>query len=141
MASRNTNKPLSKATRTDFRCSYEIAFCTWRCRQLLAEDLQEVISARLTDLEDDLDLSIVYRSITPSSVTLRVLAPPFLSPLTITSRIKAGLHRAIVEAQPDIKKRVPTLFTRAAYLRTVGQPAADGASVFLAKERGSHEAR
>jgi putative transposase len=132
MASRNTNKPLSKASRTDSRCSYEIAFCTWRCRQLLAEDLQEVISARLMDLEDD----IVYRSITPSSVTLRVLAPPFLSPLTITSRIKAGLHRAIVEAQPDIKKRVPTLFTRAAYLRTVGQPASDGASVFLAKERG-----
>jgi len=100
-----------------------------------------LIADCLAALENVEGLSILYRSMTPSSVTLRLQAPATVSPNSIVSKIKRALHRAITAEYPDIRKKVPTIFTRASYLRTVGQPASDGASVFLAKERGSHEAR
>jgi putative transposase len=136
MASRTTNKALPKAARTDSRLTYDIAFCTWRSRPVLIAEMHGLIADCLAALEDAEGLSILYRSMTPSSVTLRVQAPATASPNGIVSKIKRALHRSITAAYPDLRSRIPTIFTRASWIRTVGHTAADGASVFLAKERG-----
>jgi hypothetical protein len=71
-------------------------------------------------------------------MTIRVQAPATWSPIALASRIKRELARAIYAACPAIKTRVPSIFTRAQYLRTCGTPHADGAMTFLSRERGAH---
>jgi REP element-mobilizing transposase RayT len=137
MDSKALTRQLPKTSRTDAKCDYDLCWSTWRSRPILTHDTHALIADQLAELERRHDWKILYRSITPSSVLLRIHAPPTVTPIAIVSRIKASLHRALVEAQPNLKTRVNAVFNRAAYIRTVGSAGAESANLFLAREQGA----
>jgi REP element-mobilizing transposase RayT len=133
-------KALPKTARTDAHCSYSIAFSTYRFRPVLTAEMHGLITDCLGALERKHGLTIVHRSVTPSTIVLRVNAPATDSPMQIVGRIKTALHRYICAAHPEIRKRMPSLFTLASWVRTVGNPSAEGPTGFFDRERGAHNA-
>jgi REP element-mobilizing transposase RayT len=131
-----STRPLPKAQRIDARCQYDVAFATWRNRPVIADELRGLVAATLANLAERLDATIHARSVTPNSLTLRVTAPPTISPNSIVCRIKLDLCRALTTADPTISARVPAIFTHAAWIRSVGTPISGAADEFIARERG-----
>jgi len=103
-----------------FNIGYHLIWCTKYRRKLLGGDVESRLKLLLIGKAEEMGLSIETLEIMPDHVHLFVKASPVDSPHYIVQQLKGTTSRVLRAEFPEIKRRVPTLWTRSYYCESVG---------------------
>lgn len=116
-------------------CSYNVIFCTKYRRKLLEGE----IAQRLTEIIDEVALkvgfSVDYSEIKPDYVSLIISCDPELGVLKCLREVKGTSSNILRKEFHTIKSRVPSLWTRYAYIATCGSGTDIEIDEFIKKQK------
>jgi putative transposase len=104
-----------------FNLSYHVVWCPKYRRSVLTEDIQIRMLQLLQEKALQLDVEIIEVNILPDHVHLFVKTKPIHSPQFIIGQLKGYTSRILRKEFPELKSRLPTLWTRSYYIDSVGK--------------------
>lgn len=110
-------------------CVYNLGFHIIWCTKYRRKVLTPQIEARLKDLlkekAGELEIEIVEMETMPDHVHLFVRSKPTYAPHFIVQQFKGYTSRILREEFPELKSRLPSLWTRSYFCESVGCISAD----------------
>lgn len=119
-----------------YSCKYHIIFCPkYRSKILkddIAVDLHEIIENECFKK----DINILEMEIMPDHVHLLLDCPLDNGPLQIIKSIKQQSAFLLKRKHPSIKTRLPNLWTRSAFISTVGSTSLEAVNEYIKNQKG-----
>lgn len=104
-----------------FNLSYHLIWCPKYRRPVLTERIQKRMLELIDEKATELDVEIVEAKIMPDHVHLFVRTRPIHAPQFIVGQLKGYTSRILRQEFPELKSRLPTLWTRSYYIDSVGK--------------------
>lgn len=116
---------------------YHFVWCPKYRRPVLtgsvAERLRQLLEERVAVLGGE----VIEVAIQPDHVHLFLrLHIPYLAPAQIAYRLKGYTSRILRKEFPELRRRLPTLWSRSYYVGTVGQVSMEIVERYIASQRG-----
>lgn len=110
-----------KKSRTSvYNIGYHLIWCPKYRRRVLVNGIDNRLKEILYSIATEIDVVIENIEVMPEHVHLFVKSTPIMSPAGIISQMKGKSSRILREEFPELKKRLPTLWTRSYYVESVG---------------------
>ena len=109
-----------KTNNTVYACQYHIVFCPKYRRKLLVGEVEARFKELAPAAAREVEAEIVEMEVMPDYVHMLVSAPPHVSPAQVVHRVKGVTSRLMRAEFPELKRRVPTLWTNSYFCSTVG---------------------
>ena len=103
-----------------YSAKYHIVFCPKYRRKVLAEPIAIRFESILREVSCELGVEILELEVMPDHVHLLVEIPPPVGIHTFVCRLKGRSSRVLREEFPELKKRLPCLWTNSYFCSTVG---------------------
>lgn len=120
-----------------FNLGYHLIWCTKFRRDLLTGAVEARLKELLASKAAEMGMTIETMEIMPDHVHLFVKASPVDSPHYIVQQLKGASSRALRAEFPQIKRRVPTLWTRSYYCESVGLISADTIQRYIEDQKNA----
>jgi putative transposase len=114
------NKRWTTSNKAVYNLGYHIIWCPKYRRKLLTNSVETRLKELLYKKADELGLTIETCEIMPDHVHLFIKSSPVDSPHFIVQQLKGYTSRILRQEFPQLKTRVPTLWTRSYYIESVG---------------------
>ena len=132
----NPNKKYKSKYNLVYSCQYHVIFSPKYRRPVL----NDKISSRLKNLffikEHEWEYSIIECEIMPDHVHLLIDVCPRYSVVQIVSRIKGYTSKILREEFPELKSRLPSLWTRSSFISSVGSVSLDVVKQYIENQKG-----
>lgn len=103
-----------------YNIGYHLIWCPKYRRKVLVGDVEARLREILLEKAHDLGITIETMEIMPDHVHLFVKSLPTLAPHFIVQQLKGISSRLLRQEFSQLKKRLPTLWTRSYYCESVG---------------------
>lgn len=128
---------VNKTRHAAYNINYHFVFCPKYRRSVLVgkigDRLVELIHQTVKELEGEV-IELVVR---PDHVHLFATFPPTLAPYQIMHRIKGATSHYLREEFPQLKSRLPSLWTRAYYVGTAGHVSSETIRKYIEAQSGT----
>lgn len=128
---------VNKTRHAAYNINYHFVFCPKYRRSVLVgkigDRLVELIHQTVKELEGEV-IELVVR---PDHVHLFATFPPSLAPYQIMHRIKGATSHYLREEFPQLKSRLPSLWTRAYYVGTAGHVSSETIRKYIEAQSGT----
>lgn len=104
-----------------FSLKYHLVWCPKYRRDVLTGDTRRRLLQILGGIAKENRWDILASEIMPDHVHLFVDVEPIWSPAEIVRRFKGPTSRILRQEFPELRSRIPTLWTRSYFAGTVGQ--------------------
>lgn len=117
-----TNKKDSyKTTNTIvYDCKYHIIWCTKYRRKVLDTLIQDELKKAILALQSDLNFSVIEMEVMEDHIHLLLSASSAVAIDKLVGKIKGFTSHLLRDKYPQLKKRLPTLWTRSKFIATCG---------------------
>ena len=119
-----------------YSCQYHVVFCPKYRRQVLigkiADRLQELIHEKCKEL----NCKILDMVIVPDHVHLLLDVDPRVGIYKTISQIKGYTSRRLRDEFPELKSKLPSLWTRGKFISTVGTVTLDVIRKYIDDQKG-----
>ena len=122
-----------------YSCLYKVVFCPKYKRKILVNGIGKRLEELIRNTCRELEVEILNLKILPNLVELLLQTTPRRSIHTVVKAIKRESYRALSQEFDEINTRLPTLWTNAYFVSTVGTPLAEGIRSFIEKQETSQE--
>jgi len=103
-----------------YNVAYHIIWCPKYRRKVLDGKIKDRLYELLNEKAEELDINIEKAEILPDHIHLFIKARPTLAPHFIIQQLKGYTSRHLRNEFVELKKRLPTLWTRSYYVETIG---------------------
>lgn len=103
-----------------YNIGYHLIWCPKYRRKVLEEHIQNRLRELLLEKAYEIGITIEKMEVLPDHVHLFVKSPPTASPHWIVQQLKGYSSRILRQEFPELKSRLPTLWTRSYYCESVG---------------------
>ena len=103
-----------------YNLGYHLIWCPKYRRKVLTEEIQKRLKELLIEKAKNLGVEIEKMETMPDHIHLFVKAKPVDAPHFIVGQLKGYTSKYLREEFPQLKKRLPTLWTRSYYVESVG---------------------
>ena len=103
-----------------YNLSYHLIWCPKYRRKVLVNDIEVRLKELLIEKATEIGVEIKAMEVMPDHVHLFVSANPTLAPHQIAGWLKGYTSFKLRKEFPRLKSRLPTLWTRAYYIESVG---------------------
>ncbi|MCC6168391.1 MAG: IS200/IS605 family transposase [Caldilineaceae bacterium] len=103
-----------------FNIGYHLIWCPKYRRKVLTGAVETELRRLLTEKAQGIGVTLVSLEVMPDHVHLFVKAPPTLAPHFIVQQLKGATSRHLRQIFPQLRSRIPTLWTRSYYCESVG---------------------
>ncbi len=107
-----------------YSLGYHLVWCPKYRRQVLVGPVVERLRELIGQKCDEHGWSIVALEVMPDHVHLFVRADPTASPSYIANQFKGSSSKVLREEFPQLRKRLPTLWSRSYFVSSVGNVSA-----------------
>lgn len=107
-------------SRCVFNIAYHIVFCPKYRRRILTSPIDLRLKELIIQKCNELNIEIVAMEVMTEHVHLFVKTPPTLSPHIVVGQIKGFSSKILREEFPDLKKKLPCLWSPSYYIDSVG---------------------
>jgi putative transposase len=114
------NARWTTSNKATFNIGYHLIWCTKYRRKILLSEIENRLKILLVSKAEEMGLNIETMEIMPDHVHLFIKATPVDSPHYIVQQLKGSTSRILSSEFPEIKRRVPTLWTRSYYCESIG---------------------
>jgi len=126
----------TKTKTTVYNLGYHIVFCPKYRRKVLTGNIKQRLEQLLLEKADELEITIHDLTITPYYVHLLIKADPTLAPHYIVRQLKGYSAKTLREEFPELKSRLPSLWTRSYYIESVGHISEDAIRQYIKDQEG-----
>ena len=117
--------------------TYHFVWCPKYRRNVLTGAIAERLSALIHERAAALVLEIVVLEVLPDHVHLFVKAPPTLAPQHIANQLKGYTARVLRDEFPQLRSRLPSLWSRSYYVGSAGAVSADTLQRYIEQQQAS----
>lgn len=116
----NKSKKYKNDNHTVYSCQYHVIFCPKYRRKVLVNGIDNRLKEIFKDVAQQYKFEILEMEIMPDHVHLLIDCNPKFGINECIKKIK-GISSSLIRKEfPAIKKRIPTLWTRANFISTCG---------------------
>ena len=118
-----------------FSCRYHIIFCPKYRRSVLTDGIDTRLKEIITEYAKSMSIDILGMEVMPDHVHLLLDCPVDAAPLTVVKSIKQRSAYLLRKEFPQLKTRLPNLWTRSAFIATVGSVSLDVVKSYIANQK------
>ena len=116
----STEKKYHTAEHLTYSCQYHVIFCPKYRRRVLVPPVDQAVKDLFHEIADTYGFSIPDMEVMPDHVHLIIDCNPRFGVMDCVNRLKGISSRRMREQFPHLKTRLPTLWTRSAFISSVG---------------------
>jgi len=121
---------------TVYNLGYHIIFCPKYRREVLTGKIEQRLKQLFLEKANELEIEIQDLTIMPDHVHLFIKADPTLAPHYIVRQLKGYSAKNLREEFPELKSRLPSLWTRSYYVESVGHISEDTIRKYIEDQEG-----
>ena len=115
---------------------FHLVWCPKYRRPVLGGPVAEALVALLHEKAAALDCTVEALEVMPDHVHLFVLAPPTLAPQQLANQFKGSTSRVLRQRFPWLKRRLPSLWSRAYFVGSAGTVSAATIRRYIEQQKG-----
>ncbi|NDJ86576.1 MAG: IS200/IS605 family transposase [Chloroflexi bacterium] len=128
---------MTKRTRhAHYNINYHLVWCPKYRRPVLQGDVGKRLAELLPDVVVNLGGEVINLTVQSDHVHLVASFPPTLSVAQIMFRLKGKTSHQLREEFPQLKSRLPSLWTRSYYAGTAGEMSAETIQRYIDAQKG-----
>ena len=116
--------------------NYHFAWCPKYRRPVLFGAVRDRLEGLIREKVEQLGCKVVALTIGADRVHLFVQANPKLSPNTIIGQVKGYTSRVLRKEFPELRRRLPTLWTRSYFVSTHGHVSDETIQRYIEEQKG-----
>ena len=135
------NKSDYRTTETTvYCCRYHIIFCPKYRRKVLINGIDERFKEIVFSMQEEQNFYVLQMEVMPDHVHLLLDVDPTIGVNKVVKRIKGKTSNILNKEFPELKRKLPTLWTRSKFIATVGSVSLDAVKKYI-KEQKTNEQR
>ena len=119
-----------------YNINYHFVWCPKFRRAVLTGPVGDQLVQMIPQLVQDLGGEVLELVVRPDHVHLFASSPPTIVPYQIMHRTKAPTRHDLRERFPQLKSRLPSLWTRAYYVGTAGNVSSETIRKYIEAQEG-----
>ena len=116
----NKEKEYRSSQHLVYSCQYHVIFCTKYRRRILVQPYEEILKQLFNKIADDYSFSILEMEVMPDHVHMLIDCHPKFGIYECVKKLKGISAHELRENFPELKSRVPSIWTRSSFISTVG---------------------
>lgn len=116
--------------------NYHFVWCPKYRRPVLVGKIKERLEELIKEKVEQLGCKVIALSIGEDHVHLFVQANPKLSPNSIIGQVKGYTSRVLRKEFPELRSRLPTLWTRSYFVSTHGHVSDEAIQKYIEEQKG-----
>lgn len=132
-------KPKSEYRTTEttvYCCRYHVIFCPKYRRRVLSDPIAERFKEVVLSMQEEQNFYVLEMEVMPDHVHLLLDVDPTIGINMIVSRIKGRTSNVLNREFPELKRKLPTLWTRSKFIATVGSVSLDVVKQYIENQKG-----
>lgn len=129
------NKEYYRSRSLVYSCQYHVIFCPKYRRKVLINGIDESLKELILQKQNDYKYHIIEMEVMPDHVHLLIEMNPIESPSKTISRIKGYTAHELREQYPQLKTKLPSLWTRSSFISTVGAVSLDTVKKYIEEQK------
>ena len=119
-----------------YSCQYHIVWCTKYRRAVLTQPIQNRLKSLIYEKQTDYKYEVIEIETMPDHVHLLANIDPNESPGNVVSRIKGWTSNQLRSEFPELKSRLPNLWTRSKFISTAGGVTLEVLKQYVESQKG-----
>jgi putative transposase len=132
----NLNKKYKSDKRLIYSCQYHIIFCPKYRRKVLKNGIDTRIKELIEQKQDGYGYNILGMEIMPDHVHLLLDINPKIGIYQIISKIKGYTSHQLREEFPELKSKLPCLWTNSNFISTCGSVSLETIKKYIEEQKG-----
>lgn len=128
-------KRWKKSRSATFNLAYHLIWCPKYRRKVLVEGIEVRLKELLIEKATELGVEIESMEIMPDHVHVFVKTQPNDAPQFLIGQLKGYTSRILREEFPELKSKLPTLWTRSYYCESVGHISEDAIKKYIEEQK------
>ena len=128
-------KKYHTAEHLTFSCQYHVIFCPKYRRKVLTPPKDRALKDIFLEVASEFGFSIPDMEVMPDHVHLIIDCNPRFGVMNCVRRLKGVSSRRMREMFPDLKSRIPTLWTRSAFISAVGSVSLSAVQQYIESQK------
>ena len=126
---------------TVYSCKYHIVFCPKYRRKVLHEPIAERFKELVLSLQEQYNFIVIEMEVMPDHVHLLLDIDPTVGVNKIVSKIKGFTAHYLTREFPELKRKLPTLWTRSKFIATVGSVSLEVVKQYIEEQKSNEQRR
>ena len=137
----NTNRNITKneyhsSAHLKYLCRYHVIFCPKYRRKIFVDGIDERLKETFKDISASHDFEILEMEVMPDHVHLLIDCNPRYGIMECVKDLKWGSAHMFNHEYPEIRKRIPSIWTRSCFVATVGSVSLDVVKRYIEDQKG-----
>lgn len=124
---------------TVYCCRYHVIFCPKYRRKVLREPIAERFKQIVLSMQEIHGFEVLEMEVMSDHVHLLLDVDPTIGINMIVSRIKGETAHILTREFPEIRRKLPTLWTRSKFIATVGSVSLDVVKKYIESQKSSEQ--
>lgn len=120
-----------------YSCKYHVVFCPKYRRKVLTNGIDDRLKELLNEYATNLSVDILEMEIMPDHVHLLINVDPQFGVHKVIKYFKGNSSKVLREEFPELKTKLPTLWTNSYFVSTVGGATLDVIKEYLEQQKTS----
>jgi len=118
-----------------YSCQYHIIICTKYRRKVLADEIGSRLKELITEKQQDFNFELIEIEVMPDHVHMIVGANPKIGVYPTMTKIKGFLAHQLREEFPQLKTRLPCLWTNSSFISSVGSVSLETVKKYIENQK------
>ena len=119
-----------------YSCQYHVIFCPKYRRSVLTEQIAERLKQLILEQQSKYKYEVLDMEIMPDHVHLLLDVNPRIGIYKVVNAIKGYSSHILREEFPELKRRLPTLWTHSKFISSVGSVSLDVVKRYIESQKG-----
>lgn len=119
-----------------YLCRYHVIFCPKYRRKIFTDGIDERLKEVFKDIAGTHEFSILEMEVMPDHVHLLIDCNPRYGIMQCVTDLKWGSAHVLNKEFPEIRKRIPSIWTRSCFVATVGSVSLDVVKQYIESQKG-----
>jgi putative transposase len=119
-----------------YSCQYHVIFCPKYRRKILTNEIYNRLVEIFVEVAEKHQFKIIEQEIMPDHVHLLIDVNPRFGIMQALTKLKAVSSRTLRKEFPSLKTRLPSLWTRSAFISSVGAVTLEVVKRYIEQQKG-----
>lgn len=131
----NPSKKYRHKNHLVYSCQYHVVFCPKYRRSVLVGKIADRLKELIIEKQAEFEYEVLDMEVMPDHVHLLLDVNPHTGVYSVVSKIKGYTSKQLREEFPELKKRLPTLWTLSKFISTVGSVSLEDVKKYIEEQK------
>ena len=131
----NPNKKYKSSSHLVYSCQYHVIFCPKYRRKVLVGNIETRLKEMILEKQEEFEYEVLDMEVMPDHVHLLLDVNPHVGIYSVVSKIKGYTSKQLRTEFPELKKKLPTLWTLSKFISSVGSVSLEVVKKYIEEQK------